>query len=388
MTQHYVYLFHTKKFVDSKEPVYKIGKTTQPNFERFNQYDEGALFHFQISCRNCHVLERKMISLFKKKYELHCGLEYFKGNRFEMIKDICRFILEEDDPEIFYEEVVQYWFEDVVVNGNIASLNNNEVVMNDEENNKIDEKKVEMVVAITPTIHFCTPCGYPARTKHNFTKHCSTKKHKEQINAIPIVVKECEFKCPNCVKTYQTYQGLWGHNKKCKPVVVAIMPESVLLEKVDNLNVIIQELSKILHINDGDITEKNTDDIIVSNMNEVDGGDEVVLLDCNKKSFICVPCGYSSCRKSNFKKHCSTITHKEQLNPVAVIEGFHKCKNCDMTYKSYQGLWCHNKKCKPAVVAEVPEIDLHAKIDNLEKAIIDMTNQQLVINNKVIQQCL
>jgi T5orf172 domain len=97
MSQHYVYLFHTQKFVDSKEPVYKIGKTTQPNFERFNQYDDGALFHFQMSCRNCHVLERKMIALFKKKYELHCGLEYFKGNRFEMIKDICRFILEEDE---------------------------------------------------------------------------------------------------------------------------------------------------------------------------------------------------------------------------------------------------------------------------------------------------
>jgi hypothetical protein len=46
------------------------------------------------------------------------------------------------------------------------------------------------------------------------------------------------------------------------------------------------------------------------------------------------------------------------------------------------------KKCKPAVVAEVPEPDLHTKIDNLERVIIDMTNQQLVINNKVIQQCL
>ena len=101
MAQHYVYLFHTKRFVDTKEPVYKIGKSTQPNFERFNQYVEGAIFHFQISCRNCHVLERKMIALFKKKYELHCGLEYFKGDRFEMIKDICRFILEEDEPEIF-----------------------------------------------------------------------------------------------------------------------------------------------------------------------------------------------------------------------------------------------------------------------------------------------
>ena len=55
-----------------------------------------------------------------------------------------------------------------------------------------------------------------------------------------------------------------------------------------------------------------------------------------------------------------------------------------MTYKSNQGLWAHNKKCKPAVVAEVPGTDLRAKIDNLERVIIDMTNQQLVINNKVI----
>ena len=141
MSQHYVYLFHTKKFVDSKEPVYKIGETTQPNFERFNQYDEGALFHFQMSCRNCHVLERKMIALFKKKYELHCGLEYFKGNRFEMIKDICRYILEEDEPVILFEEVVQYWFEEVVVNNDID--NNNENNNNNEEKNNDKKLMVE-----------------------------------------------------------------------------------------------------------------------------------------------------------------------------------------------------------------------------------------------------
>ena len=107
MTQQYVYLFHTKEFADSKEPVYKIGKSTQPNFKRFNQY-EGALFHFQMSCHNCHDMEKKMIALFTEKYELHCGREYFKGNRRRMVKDICRFILEEDEPEILFEEVAQY----------------------------------------------------------------------------------------------------------------------------------------------------------------------------------------------------------------------------------------------------------------------------------------
>ena len=38
MTEHYVYLFHTQEFVDSKEPV--IGKSTKPNFEQFKQYDD------------------------------------------------------------------------------------------------------------------------------------------------------------------------------------------------------------------------------------------------------------------------------------------------------------------------------------------------------------
>jgi hypothetical protein len=133
-------------------------------------------------------------------------------------------------------------------------------------------------------------------------------------------------------------------------------------------------------VNDGDITEENIDG--ASNMNS--SGVESVVLNDNKNSFTCVPCGYSSCRKSNFKKHCSTKIHEDTINPDAVIEGEYKCKNCVMTYKSNQGLWAHNKKCKPAVVAEVPETDLRAKIDNLERVIIDMTNQQLVINNKVI----
>ena len=198
-----------------------------------------------------------MIALFKKKYELHCGLEYFKGNRFEMIKDICRFILEEDEPEIFSEEVVQYWFEDVIVNRDVASLNNDEVVMNDEEKNKIDEKKIEMAVATSLKPHFCALRGFSGTSNSNLLRHFESTKHKDKIE-----------------------------------------------------------------------------------------------------------------------------------NPDAVVEGGFKCKNCDSIYKSNQGLWSHNKKCKPVVAIEVPEPDLHAKIDNLERVIIDMTNQQLVINNKVIQQCL
>ena len=60
----YVYLFHTREFFNTNQPIYKIGKTVQPNFTRFTNYPRGSVMFFQSSCRNCHELERKIIKLF------------------------------------------------------------------------------------------------------------------------------------------------------------------------------------------------------------------------------------------------------------------------------------------------------------------------------------
>ena len=105
------------------------------------------------------------------------------------------------------------------------------------------------------------------------------------------------------------------------------------------------------------------------------------------KPFCCIPCSYFCNRKSNLIKHHSTKRHIDKIqNTVVVDEGEFKCKNCVKSYKSYQGLWAHNKKCKPVAVAvAVPETDLHAKIDNLERIILGMAkNQQpTTINNNI-----
>ena len=263
-------------------------------------------------------------------------------------------------------------------------MNNDEVVINDEEKNKIDEKKVEMVVATSLKPHFCALCGFSGTSNSNLLRHFESTKHKDKIEN-PDAVVEGGFKCKNCDSIYKSNQGLWSHNKKCKPdAVIVAVSETDIPAKIDNLKVIIQKLSKVLEVNDGDITEETIDEPVVS-MN-----DEVVVLEGHKSPFICLPCGYPCKRKTHRTKHQTSKKHKDKIeNPDAVVEGGFKCKNCDSIYKSNQRLWSLNKKCKPAtVIVVVPEPDLHAKIDNLERVIIDMTNQQLVINNKVIQQCL
>ena len=238
-----------------------------------------------------------------------------------------------------------------------------------------------MAVATSLKPHFCTPCGFSGKSNSILLRHIETIKHKNKIDNPDADVGE--FKCKNCVKTYKSNPGLWAHNKKCKPAnAIVAVSETDLPAKIDNLKVIIQKLSNILQVNVADITEEHIDEPTVSIMDDV--------VDGNKNSFICVPCGYPCRCKSHLTKHETSKKHKNKIeNPDAVVEGDFKCKNCDKIYKSNPGLWAHNKKCKPAVVVlEVPEPDLHAKIDNLERVIIDMTNQQLVINNKVIQQCL
>ena len=108
------------------------------------------------------------------------------------------------------------------------------------------------------------------------------------------------------------------------------------------------------------------------------------------KTHCCVPCGFFGKSRSNLTKHFTSKKHICKIqNPDAIIGEF-KCLKCAKIYKSNQGLWSHKKICKDSetVVATGPtETNLHIKIDNLERIIVEMAkNQQssTTINNNNI----
>ena len=108
------------------------------------------------------------------------------------------------------------------------------------------------------------------------------------------------------------------------------------------------------------------------------------------KTHCCTPCGFLCNSKSNLAKHYLSKKHINKIqNPDAVIVGGFRCPNCSKTYRSNQGLWPHKKVCKAiaAVPVAIPETDLHAKIDNLERVIEQLTvlvktQQPTTINNE------
>jgi hypothetical protein len=109
--------------------------------------------------------------------------------------------------------------------------------------------------------------------------------------------------------------------------------------------------------------------------------------------FCCYKCQFFTDTNGHLKQHSLTKKHLNRTENREVIVYPYKCKKCERGYQSKSGLQKHKSVCTaPDVVAPIPpeivNIDLHAKIDNLEKVIDKLTvlvqNQQVsTINNNI-----
>jgi hypothetical protein len=91
----YLYLIWEARFVEQKINIFKPGKTTQENLARIRQYAKGSILLFQIICDNCHEMERKILNIFKQKFQQckHIGTEYFYGDYKDMINIIYNTVM-------------------------------------------------------------------------------------------------------------------------------------------------------------------------------------------------------------------------------------------------------------------------------------------------------
>lgn len=102
----YIYLLSTKAHRDEGRLIYKVGKTTQNIAARINSYGRGTVALLTMSCVDCHTAERELINMFKLKYSLREGYEYFEGDCFSMMRDIqevvARQLKDVTDPDLLF----------------------------------------------------------------------------------------------------------------------------------------------------------------------------------------------------------------------------------------------------------------------------------------------
>ena len=90
----YVYLIQERTAAVANQSIYKIGRTEQPNFDRFKGYVKGYKILLHVACDDCRDSEQAIMNVFKSKYRhaIEYGNEYFEGNPKTMIRDIASIV--------------------------------------------------------------------------------------------------------------------------------------------------------------------------------------------------------------------------------------------------------------------------------------------------------
>ena len=125
-----------------------------------------------------------------------------------------------------------------------------------------------------PLYFFCKECHYKCIKKYNWNRHLLTPKH-----ILVTKTKQNEpneqatlFSCDFCEKKYASRNGLWKHNKKCKPssniitteLVIELIKDNkelknIILEQNNTINTMVKNNSSpnILTNNIGNTTNNN-----------------------------------------------------------------------------------------------------------------------------------
>lgn len=94
MVSDYIYIVHCEQHRDTN--IYKLGRTAQQEFRRFNGYPKNSELLLYVHVNNSFYVENILLNIFKEKYEhiTSAGAEYFKGDVKDMINTVISICLD------------------------------------------------------------------------------------------------------------------------------------------------------------------------------------------------------------------------------------------------------------------------------------------------------
>lgn len=112
--------------------------------------------------------------------------------------------------------------------------------------------------------------------------------------------------------------------------------------------------------------------------------------------FECKKCNYITHNKYDFKKHCQTIKHTQEI----IVDDFsinmenskkYICSNCNKSYKDNSGLWKHKKLCKEIAQETNQDLISNTNVQNLSsqitpELILSVLEQNKELTNLVVEQ--
>lgn len=225
MQNQYVYLIREREFIRLNEDTYKIGKTTQTPNSRLTGYPKGSQVVLFQQVNDCTLIENVIMKVFKNKFiqMTEYGIEYFKGDGFQMRNTINDIIIKEVIDTTMAEKIVN----EMVVNETnktILKTSKGEEIIQNVFNNTIEQ----ILNKVSDTL---LSEEIPNNENINVPKIINIKHTSNKINVN--VPKTQNNVCDLCGKKFFSYKTLWTHkNKKKNPCT----PPSLQHETTYNIN--------------------------------------------------------------------------------------------------------------------------------------------------------
>jgi hypothetical protein len=204
-----IYLLYTREMITTNENIYKLGRSNYLD-NRVKQYPNGSKILLMINCINSISCEYNLIKLFKEKFiqKTYYGKEYFQGNCFLMIKEICDYINNQVKANVRKVKVVARTVKVVAQQVDAVAQQVDVVVNTKKDDKKVDKKKSDRTCPICKQ-YFC----YPSLLKRHlqFSSRCSIT--NEELTNIYNSNKKNVIKCSCCNREFSRKDSLNRHLK-------------------------------------------------------------------------------------------------------------------------------------------------------------------------------
>jgi hypothetical protein len=204
----YIYLIQDGGYINTS--IYKVGRTTQcggtRSLNRLKWYDTNTIQIYvrEVDTNQVVDIEKDIIQVFRIKYNLVKGFEWFNGNKRQMILDINTII--EKYPDIKTKYISNGDNDSNSISKNIDIVENNEKILPDTKTYLDDT--------------FCERCGIEFKYKKYLIQHL-----KKEVECLPLFSEigrkdiltkikiKIGVKCDKCNRIYKNKETLRKH--KC-----------------------------------------------------------------------------------------------------------------------------------------------------------------------------
>ena len=223
-----IYLIQIKDIVITHNNIYKIGRSHNI-ITRIKKYPKGSSAIVLLECCNSVQCEKDLISIFKQKFtqNKYYGLEYFEGDKIDMMEVICKEVKKYNDIEKEkldavkkIKEIEKIEEEPIIKEEPIIEEPNKLQKENDKHKLDINEKelikennKLNLINIANMKNKDCTTCS---KCNTEFKYHSYLVRHIKTAVKCKKIKKEEDIKCIKCNKIFTKNSSLVFHNNNSK----------------------------------------------------------------------------------------------------------------------------------------------------------------------------